>query len=229
MGLSERLRAQASPLWEAAAGHPFVRGIGDGSLPVDRFRFYIRQDYIFLVEFSRVLALGAARAHELAVMQRFAGLLDATLNGEMELHRGYCERFGISRAELESTRAALVTHSYTRHLLHVAQSGTLGEITASLIPCQRGYAEIGAMLAAHGEPPGQPLYAEWIRTYAAPEMQELAAWACELLDRLGEAAGEAERARMAEIFLTSCRYEYLFWEMSWQMQDWPAPPAGGVM
>lgn len=221
MSFSEQLRQQAAPIWEASAGHPFVRGIGDGSLPVERFRFYICQDYVFLIEFSRVLALGAARAADLEAMSRYAALLDVTLNGEMELHRGYCERFGISREALEATRAAPVTHAYTRHLLHVGHSGSLGEITAALIPCQRGYAEIGRELASRGEPASQPLYGEWIRTYAAPEMQELAAWACGLLDRLAADAGAAERTRMTEIFLTSSRYEYLFWDAAFRMLDWP--------
>ena len=221
MSFSEQLRQRAAQIWEASAGHPFVRGIGDGSLPVERFRFYICQDYVFLIEFSRVLALGAARATDLEAMSRYAALLDATLNGEMELHRGYCTRFGISRSDLEATRAAPVTHAYTRHLLHTGQSGSVGEITASLIPCQRGYAEIGLALAAQGEPASQPLYGEWIGAYAAPEMQELAVWSCGLLDRLAAAAGDDERTRMTEAFLTSSRYEYLFWQMAWNLEDWP--------
>jgi thiaminase/transcriptional activator TenA len=221
MGFSEGLRQQAAPIWEASAAHPFVRGIGDGSLSGDRFRFYIRQDYLFLIEYSRLLALGVARAADLEAMSRYAALLDATLNGEMELHRRFCERLGISRAELEATRIAPVTHAYTRHLLHIGLAGSLGEITAALLPCQRGYAEIGLELAARGEPAAQPLYGEWIRTYADGQMQELAAWAGALLDRLAEAAGDAERARMAEIFLTSSRYEYLFWDAAYAMRDWP--------
>jgi thiaminase/transcriptional activator TenA len=154
-------------------------------------------------------------------MSRFASLLDATLNGEMELHRGYCGRFGISRADLETTAAAPVTHAYTRHLLAVAHSGTVAQIAASLIPCQLGYAEIGRELAARGEPASQPLYAEWIRSYASAEVQEIAAWTCALLDRLVEDGGVAERTRISEIFMASSRYEYLFWEMAYSMQDWP--------
>ncbi|MGI8552207.1 MAG: thiaminase II [Dehalococcoidia bacterium] len=220
MSFSEALRAKAAPIWAASERHPFVRGIGDGSLPVEKFRFYICQDYIFLVEFSRVLALATARAHDLEAMARYGAMLDATLNGEMELHRGYCERLGIGRAELEATPPAPTTHAYTRHLLHVGHTGTLGEITASLIPCQRGYAELGTALAKRGEPVEQPLYAEWIRMYASPEIQAIATWACSLLDRLAIDAGEAERSRMAEIFLTSSRYEYRFWEMAWTRETW---------
>src|SRR5712692_2268116 len=203
MGFSGELRDCAAAIWTASLEHPFVRGIGDGTLPLERFRFYIRQDYVFLIEFSRVLALAAARAADLDAMSRYASLLDATLNGEMELHRGYCERLGIAREELEATVAAPTTHAYTRHLLAVAYAGTLGEITASLIPCQAGYAEIGRELATRGEPTSQPLFGEWIRMYASPETQEIATWACGLLDRLAAGAGAEERDRMAEIFVMS--------------------------
>jgi thiaminase (transcriptional activator TenA) len=221
MGFNQELRQSNAAIWDASLQHPFVRGIGDGSLPVEKFRFYIRQDYVFLIEFSRVLALGAAHAREPADMARFAALLDTTLNGEMELHRGYCERFGITRKDLEDTQAAPATHAYTRHLLHVAESDSVAAIAASLIPCQLGYAEIGQALAARGEPADQPLYGEWIRTYASEEMAEIAAWTCSLLDRLTEGAVPAEREHLAEIFATSSRYEYMFWDMAWTMQSWP--------
>jgi thiaminase (transcriptional activator TenA) len=221
MGFSQELREQAAGIWTAAQHHPFVAGVGDGSLPLEKFRFYIRQDYVFLIDFSRVLALASARAHDPADMARFASLLDATLNGEMELHRGYCERFGISREELEQTEAAPTTHAYTRHLLHIAETGSIAEIAASLIPCQLGYAEIGQMLAKAGEPPNQPLYGEWIRMYASTEMAEIADWTCSLLDRLTVASSGQERDRLSRVFLTSSRYEYMFWEMAYTLERWP--------
>ena len=79
---------------------------GQGDLDVERFRYYIAQDYVYLIDYARVLALGAARAPQLEVMSWFAGLLDETLNTEMELHRGYCAQFGITREELAATKAS---------------------------------------------------------------------------------------------------------------------------
>ena len=196
-------------------------GIGDGSLITEKFKFYIQQDYAFLIEFSRVLALAAARSKDLESMSRYAALLDATLNGEMELHRRYCSRFGIAREQLEATLPAPTTYAYTRHLLHVAETGTPAAITASLIPCQLGYAEIGRKLAAAGEPTSQPLYGEWIQMYASSEVSEIAVWSCSLLDRLTLGARTDELAQIAEVFLTSSRYEYMFWEMAWTQEVWP--------
>ena len=92
---------------QAILQHPFVTEVGDGTLPVELFKNYVTQDYVYLIDYSRVLALASARAPNLADMSWFASLLDETLNKEMSLHRGYCQEFGISAEELESTTISL--------------------------------------------------------------------------------------------------------------------------
>ena len=221
MGFVAEMRAEAAPIWAAEQAHPFVRGMGDGTLDVGRFTYYIAQDYVFLVEFVRVLALAAAKSNDLETMERFTELQHATLTTEMSLHRGYAERFGIAVAELEATQPSPTTHAYTRHMLSVAYGGTVAEIEAALLPCQWGYAEIGVLLARAGEPTDAPLYAEWIRMYASPEYQALAGGMCDLLDRLAERSGADERRRMREHFLTSSRYEYAFWDAALTLEQWP--------
>lgn len=218
---SETLRREAEPLWKAIHAHPFVRGIGDGTLPIERFRFYMCQDYFFLIEYSRVIALAAAKAPRLDEMGRFADLLNATLNTEMDLHRGFAAKFGIPNEELEATRPAPACRAYTNYLLEAAYSGTFGEAAAAMLPCQWDYALIGQELAARGAPKGAPLYAEWIGMYASEEFGRLAAWLREILDRAAAEAGPAERERMRAHFLAGTRYEYLFWDMSWRMEEWP--------
>src|SRR6266481_7569743 len=125
------IRAKAQAIWDRELKHPFVRGLGDGTLPIDRFRFYLAQDYVFLIEYCRVLALAAAKARDLQTIGVFARLLDETLNTEMQLHRDYCQRLGIAETDLEAIAPAPLTHAYTRHLLTVAYSGSIAEIALS--------------------------------------------------------------------------------------------------
>ena len=84
---TERLRRRVEPIWEAQHQHPFVRGVGAGTLELERFQVWVRQDYLFLIDYGRLLALAAARSPDLETMTRFAELLAATLQTEMGLHR----------------------------------------------------------------------------------------------------------------------------------------------
>ncbi|MHB8573707.1 MAG: thiaminase II [Dehalococcoidia bacterium] len=213
--------AQTAAIWARVDAHPFVTGLGDGSLPVERFRFYMVQDYRFLIAFCRVLALGAAKAADLDTMERFAGLLHATLHTEMALHRAYAARLGITSDELEHTEAAPATHAYTSHLLHAAFGGSVGELAAALLPCQWSYAEIGRRLAAEAPRPLPELYAEWIEAYASAEFSALAAWLRGLVDRLAAEAGAAERERMTRHFIASARHELQFWDAALKQEAWP--------
>ncbi|HWP49759.1 MAG TPA: thiaminase II [Candidatus Limnocylindrales bacterium] len=220
MLFTDRLRQKAAPIWEKELQHPFVKGIGDGTLPVEKFKFYMGQDYLFLIEYCRVFALAVAKAPDLPTMGKFAQLLHATLTVEMDLHRGYARKFGITPEELECTSMAPTTHAYTRHLLHVAETGTLGDLISAILPCQLGYWEIGNHLAQTGKPPLQPLYQEWIQMYSSQEFGALAQGLSDLMNTLAEGEKEKNLARMEEQFLVSSRYEYMFWEMCYREENW---------
>jgi thiaminase (transcriptional activator TenA) len=215
VSFSAELREAAAPAWEAQHAHPFVRGIGDGTLPEDRFRFYVRQDYLFLIEYGRLLALGAARAPRLEWMRRFAALSQSVLETEMDLHRAFAARWGITTEQLETERTAPATDGYCDFLLRTAALGDFAELVAALLPCMWGYAEIGERLAAGGDP-GHDGYAEWIAMYASEEFAELAAWCRELTDAAADGVAGPGRRRMHAAFRASSEHELAFWESAWR-------------
>jgi len=217
---TNRLRREAAAIWEAQHQHPFVRGIGDGKLDLEKFKFWLRQDYVFLIEYARLLALAAARSPDLETMTRFAGLLEETLETEMSLHRTYADEFGISRKELEQEQPAPTTRAYTDFLLRVATIGDFAELTAALLPCMWSFSEIGQRLALQPAPDDKR-YAQWIAMYSSKEFAELAGWCRDLLDNLAAGLPERELKKLEEAFLTSSRYEWQFWEMAWKMERWP--------
>ncbi len=221
MSFSATLRERAAHIWDAEKQHPFVVGVGDGTLPMERFKYYMRQDYLFLVDFCRAIALASAKASTVDDMAWFARLLHETLNTEMSLHIGFCEEFGITERELKSTQPSPTTHAYTRHLVESAYSGGVGEAAVVILPCSWGYAEIGRMLEDRGAPRQQPLYRRWIEMYSSAEFAGLAEWLRSFVDRTAEEGGEALRRRMEELFLRSSRYEYMFWDAAYRMEDWP--------
>jgi thiaminase/transcriptional activator TenA len=148
-------------------------------------------------------------------------LLDETLNTEMQLHRNYCQRLGVAETDLEAIAPAPITHAYTRHLLTVAYGGSIADIVATVLPCQLGYAEIGTALACEGRGGANSNYAEWIRTYSSQGFIAGAEKLACLLDDLTVGWPARELAPLERLFLTSSRYEYLFWEMAWTQSSWP--------
>ncbi len=221
MAFTDQLRAAADPIWAAQHEHPFVRGIGEGSLDPSKFRHYIRQDYLFLIDYARLLALGCARAPRLDEMGRFARLAEAVLGSEMELHRSYAADWGISAAELEAEQPTATTRAYTDFLLRTATLADYGELAAALLPCMWGYQELATRLAERGRSSNE-LYARWIDEYAGAAFGELTTW-CKALTNA--AAETSDRVRMTDAFLTSSRYELAFWDASWREEEPLLPSA----
>ena len=104
MKFTEHLYAKFKADWRKNHEHPFIVDMGKGTLDLDKFRFYMIQDYLYLIDYAKLFALGAVKASDLKTMGIFASLLDSTLNEEMSLHRTYAARFGISEAELEAAK-----------------------------------------------------------------------------------------------------------------------------
>ncbi len=117
---SDHLRRIVDPIWSAQESHPFVRGIGDGTLEIERFAHWVRQDYRFLIDYCRLFALAAARAPDLDTMTRFSELLHSTLTSEMDLHRRLATDLGITNDQLEQEVASPTTRGYADFLLRTA-------------------------------------------------------------------------------------------------------------
>ena len=221
MTFCDRLYQRVQPIWQKNHQHPFVQGIGHGTLEQEKFRFYMVQDYLYLIDYAKLFALGSIKATSLKTMGQFARLLDSTLNVEMSLHRQYAEQFGISREELESDQPAPTTLAYTHYMLHVAQVGSLAELISALLPCMWSYWEIGKDLSKIPGSTEHEFYGEWVKMYASDEFGQLSLWLIDELNGLAEGKSEAELARLEEIFLNTSRFEYMFWEMSYHQEMWP--------
>ncbi|OXM82736.1 thiaminase II [Paenibacillus rigui] len=208
--------------WRQNHQHPFIIEMGQGTLGVEKFRFYMVQDYLYLIDYAKLFALGAVKAQDLKTMGKFAALLDATMNEEMALHRKYAEQFGISETELEQAEPSPITLAYTHYMLHAAQNGPLSHLVAALLPCMWSYWDIGKELNLIPGAADHELYGEWIRMYSSEEFGALARWCMELMDELAEGVSEQEWARLEDIFLNTTRFEYMFWDMAYHQSMWPS-------
>jgi thiaminase (transcriptional activator TenA) len=209
--LSQRLFALGRPNLERQLAHPTVRGIATGDLDPTRFRSWLVQDYLFLLDYVRLFALAAARAPNTDTLGRLVDLAHSTFHEELSLHRAYAAEFGLAEVDLDQAEKSPTCAAYTDFLLRTAATAEFAEVLAALLPCMWGYAELGRALAATGLP-AEPRYRRWIQTYADPGFAALAAWCADLLDRTAEGLPAARLAACERAFLTSLRHELAFWD-----------------
>ncbi len=211
-GFSRRLLQLGRANLERQLAHPTVRGIGDGTLDEERFRAWLLQDYLFLLDYVRLFAQAAARAPDADTLGRLVDLAHSTFHEELSLHRSYAAQFGLTEAELEGSVKSRTCAAYTDFLLRTAATADFAEIVAALLPCMWGYSELGRAMAARGLP-AEPRYRQWVETYADPGFAELAAWCAELLDRAAEGLPAARQAACERAFLTALDHELAFWDV----------------
>src|SRR5699024_10356839 len=84
---SDRIRKKVDLMCNVYLEHPIVKWNGEGKQKQEKFEHYMKQDYIYLIEYSRIFAIGSAKSNDLETMTTFAKLLHGTLNFEMDLHR----------------------------------------------------------------------------------------------------------------------------------------------
>lgn len=214
MDAFDRLKQAAAPEWESYVDHAFVRQLGAGTLPEPAFRAYLVQDYLFLIQFARAWALAAYKSRTIADIRAaqagLAGMLDET-----DLHARLCERWGLSRDEIEAAPEHQATIAYTRFVLDHGAAGDLLDLHVALAPCVIGYAEIGGKLAPNGvDALGENPYREWIGEYAGEAYQRVAAGARRRLDDLAERGMTDRRfTELAALFGEASRLEADFWRM----------------
>ena len=221
MGFTDQLRKLAQPIWDAQLVHPFVRGLGDGSLPEAKFRFYILQDALFLFDLARLFALAATKATDLDTMAYLSKLQVDTIQVERALHQEYAKRWRMTEAQMAAVPMAPTNYAYTRHLISIAQTRSLAATLVAALPCAWIYCEVGVHFGRQGAPAPDHPYRNWLALYGSPEFAEVARWMREVIDRLCLDAGSDERARMEQDFVISSRYEWMFWEMAWREERWP--------
>jgi thiaminase/transcriptional activator TenA len=219
MAFTQDLHAAAKPIWDAQLRHPFVAGIGDGTLDEELFKNWVLQDYRYLKEFARIFAWAVAKADRLEEMGWYAAVLNLTLNTEMELHRQYAARFGLTPQDLEAAPMWPTNRAYTDFLVRTAADGDMADLVAALLPCAWGYVYVAKDLAKRA-PPDDQRYADWIAQYASDEFAEAAEWLKDEMNRLAEGTTPEKRGRLTEIFVLSSRYEWRFWEMCLKGEEW---------
>jgi thiaminase/transcriptional activator TenA len=213
------LRRRGDKIWRSIHGHAFLRELHAGALSKERFTYFILQDYLYLLDFAQVLCLGGAKSPNLATLEVFARHALTAVEVERSFHASFGKSLGFSERQLEGTVKGPVTQAYIDHLRAVARGGSLGELVAAVLPCYWIYGEVGKRLYK-GRPREPKIYRQWVELYASEEFWRPVREQIRLLDEMGAQASSTEKRLMTSHFLLSSRYESLFWNQAYGLEQW---------
>lgn len=201
--------------WQAYTEHQFVLQLAQGNLAQPCFLHYLKQDFLFLKQYTRAYALAIYKANTLADMRKALPSVHALLDTEIGHHVTYCSAWGLTEADLEAEYEDVGTVAYTRYVLDAGMTGDVVDLYAALAPCSIGYAEIGRLIISNEKTQieGNP-YASWINLYSAKEFQQGAAKNIQYFDSLlAEIDLNSQRGqRLVAVFKTATRMEIAFWQ-----------------
>jgi thiaminase/transcriptional activator TenA len=202
-----------------------VKGIADGTLPLDRFRFYVMQDAYYLSHFAKVQAIGAVKAGDLETTKRFAHHAEQTCAAEMALHESFMEMLDVTKEDWAAFEPSPSAYAYVSHMYRSAE-GDLADVLAAILPCYWLYYEIGENLK--NAKPDHPIYNRWIETYGSEWFGELVTEQIERMDKLAEGLPEARHRELKDRFRRSSYYEWHFWEQAWKKETWSVETFNGA-
>ena len=212
---SEQLMAEAEPIWRRIFAHPFLREIKHGTLPLEKFQYYLGQDYHYLEGFGRAVAMTLAKAPNSDILEELSHRVLTPI--ERPLHHQLVAEAGLSMDDVHQVRRSPTNTAYVNHMLVTASHHGLGPTAASLLPCPWTY----HLLREELGPSEHPLYSKWTAFYVAGLLQNsVDAWRS-FVDREAQSASPRDLETMRQAFLTSSRYEYMFWDMAYNMESWP--------
>lgn len=219
MTFSRDLKAKAAEIWEAGYQHPFVQKLGQGTLEMESFQFYLIQDYHYLIEYAKVCALGAVKSDCEELLARFTEIQYGILSDEMSLHRRYIADFGIPEEKIHKAKPSLFNRTYTANMLAIGHTQGLAEILATIFPCAWTYYDYACRLKKdYPEEFKDNIYRSWIENYSSDDFFASFEWFYDEIDRLVATKNLEEKRMIEEIFISSVEFEYLFWDMSYKKE-----------
>ena len=200
------------PIWERHIRHPFVLGLGSGTLPPDSFKYYLVQDYLFLNHYARVACQAASKAPKLADVFAQAEYV-LSVREELKMHLEYCStHFGIEEAAMAATPEHHACSAYTTFVREIGEREDWLAMQVALAPCMYGYKIVGEYLSTwDGSVRGRDnKYWSWVEQYTGNEYREAVAQSTELLEKYAARQTYERVGELVDIFKKAAEVVKIF-------------------
>jgi len=215
MKFTESLWKEIEPLFEKILLLPFNRELTDGSLMQEKFAFYMKQDALYLADFSRALAIAGTKSYSADELKDFLDFATGAVVVERTLHESVLKKYD-THIDVGKSPACF---SYTNFLLATAAVEEYPVVVGALLPCFWIYREVG--LHIHERAAQNNQYQEWIDAYAGEDFSKSVDRAIKITDQVAFQVTENTRKRMSEAFIMSTRLEWMFWDSAYRLEKWP--------
>ncbi|NLK67149.1 MAG: hypothetical protein GX282_06720 [Campylobacteraceae bacterium] len=160
-------------VWQEFIYHDFVKNLSNSKLKPEAFEHFLIQNYLFLRHFTRLFALGMYKSRNYADMGFFLDLVKELIDFEIAHHLDYCEKFNISREEMNQIDEELGTIAYSRYIIDVANTYSVPEILVAITPYAIGFYDIARSAGESMKfKERNPDFAEWIKMHRSREYVE---------------------------------------------------------
>jgi len=218
MKFTESLWVSIGDIYDKILKHPFIRGLTDGSLDEEAFRFYVIQDALYLKDYARGLALMGAKAPLDEWFMMFVEHARDAIVVERTLHESFFKDWQLTDEDVYSTPMAPTNLLYTSYLLKTAYERPFPEVLGCFLPCYWIYGEVGRELEKRGSP--RELFRRWIQTYSSEQYASIVRQVLEVMDEVAQGLSEDDLKSIRKHFVLTSKLEYLFWDMSLHKQTW---------
>ncbi len=145
MSFSEELKSTNIDIWNKILSHKFIIEIAEGTLPIGKFVFYLKQDQIFLNSFCDLLAAAARITYDNQTKSWFESLIHTTSRYEIPMQNEILYQLE-DNPEFIGVSAEETTLKYTSYITRVSDSKNLAIIVSAMAPCPWTYYEISEAL-----------------------------------------------------------------------------------
>lgn len=218
MNITGRLRKDADDIWKEIKEHPFVIELYSGDLPLDKFEFYILQDYYYLVRAIRNFSIISSKARSVDNMRDVTEILHLEAQSEFEGYEKFLDRLGYSLEDAVQVEPIPVNVSYSSFLISTSSLNSFEVGMTSVLPCFWSYAEIVEHHSDKLEGNDKQIYKDWAKVYGTESYLELVERMKGIVDEVGK---EYPYDELKDVFITASRYEYMFWDAVYNKERWP--------
>lgn len=196
--------------------HPFNQELAEGTLPIEKFIYYLSQDALYLADFSKALAITATRLPHDQQSELFIQFAINALKAERDLHANFLKKYPTTTHT--TNQQSPCCFMYSNYLLRMASTAAVEESVASLLPCFWVYQQVGQRTNAK-KIPNNP-YQDWIDLYSSHEFNHSVDLMIATTNELAAHASIHCKQKMLSAFRQATLCEWQFWQGAYLQQTW---------